>query len=355
LAEAAQRAVEDATELSRGIARVRAAGGRQRGKALDVSLPGAASHSAILTLSRLFWMGLDLSRGDRMKRIMLAGLAIFALGVAPAVPANAQTGKPDTTTGQATVPARAGKSAAAGATSAGKKAPSTTAARSAGPAKATSAPETTLTEDEKAVYALGTQVGEQSLGVVKALDLGPSEMEAFKKGLVAGIDGKKSPYPFEQYRQRLSARAEGNMARDSAATKEKGTAFRAAAASEPGATQSASGLVFLSLQPGQGESPKATDVVRVNYRGTFIDGSEFDASKAGPVSFPLTGVVPCWTEGLQLMKVGEKAKLVCPPELAYGDRPRGPIAAGSTLVFEIELVGIGVDAAPPVPTAAPAN
>ena len=118
----------------------------------------------------------------------------------------------------------------------------------------------------------------------------------------------------------------------------------AAAAKEPGAKVTASGLVFKSLRPGTGASPAATDVVKVNYRGTFPNGTEFDASAkhGGPVSFPLNHVVPCWTEGVQLLKVGGKAKLTCPSALAYGPRGAGGvIPPNATLVFEVELVGIG--------------
>jgi FKBP-type peptidyl-prolyl cis-trans isomerase FkpA len=285
-----------------------------------------------------------------MKRIMLTVPVVLALVLAPAGRAGAQTGRSEPTTGQPATPANAGKRVAPGVTDPQSKGPSRAAGTRSSEKPSSQAPP--MTEDEKAIFALGVRVGEQSLGMVKPLQLDANEIEAFKKGLASGMDGKKSPYPFEQYQQRLNARAESNMARESAANNEKGMAFRTAAASEPGATKSASGLVYQSLQPGQGESPKATDVVRVNYRGTLIDGTEFDSSKGGPASFSLTGVVPCWTEGLVLMKVGEKAKLVCPPELAYGDRPHGPIAAGSTLVFEVELVGIGAVA---TPATTPAN
>ena len=102
-------------------------------------------------------------------------------------------------------------------------------------------------------------------------------------------------------------------------------------------------LVLQVLQPGTGDSPKASNKVRVNYRGTLLDGTEFDASAkhGGPIEFPLNGVIPCWTEGVQHMKVGEKAKLTCPPELAYGSRGAGGvIPPNATLVFEIDLLGI---------------
>jgi FKBP-type peptidyl-prolyl cis-trans isomerase FkpA len=117
----------------------------------------------------------------------------------------------------------------------------------------------------------------------------------------------------------------------------------AAAAKEPGAVLKPSGLVFQSQRAGSGPSPGATDTVRVNYRGTFPDGREFDSSyKAGqPLEFPLNGVIKCWTEGLQLMQVGGKARLTCPSSLAYGERGAGGvIPPNATLVFEVELLGI---------------
>ena len=106
----------------------------------------------------------------------------------------------------------------------------------------------------------------------------------------------------------------------------------------------ASGLVYKSLREGSGPSPQATDRVRVHYRGTFPDGREFDSSHARgqPAEFPLNRVIPCWTEGVQKMKVGGKAALVCPPKIAYGERgtPGGPIPPNATLHFEVELLGI---------------
>jgi FKBP-type peptidyl-prolyl cis-trans isomerase FkpA len=112
----------------------------------------------------------------------------------------------------------------------------------------------------------------------------------------------------------------------------------------PPASAAASGLVYKSLKDGTGASPTASDVVRVHYRGTLPDGKEFDSShsRGQPAQFPLNRVIPCWTEGVQKMKVGGKAQLVCPPEIAYGARgtPGGPIPPNATLHFEIELLGI---------------
>lgn len=126
------------------------------------------------------------------------------------------------------------------------------------------------------------------------------------------------------------------------AEKKKVDAYKEAAAKEPGAVKTPSGLIFRTLSPGDGPGPKATSVVKVHYQGTFIDGTVFDSSiqRGEPAEFPLDAVIKCWTEGLQRMKVGEKAKLVCPPGIAYGDRGSSSIPPGSTLVFEVELLQI---------------
>ncbi len=107
--------------------------------------------------------------------------------------------------------------------------------------------------------------------------------------------------------------------------------------------KTASGLIYTELKAGNGPSATATDTVKVNYRGTLADGTEFDSSykRGQPAEFPLNRVIPCWTEGVQKMKVGGKAKLVCPPSIAYGDRGAGrAVPPGATLTFEIELLDI---------------
>ncbi len=119
----------------------------------------------------------------------------------------------------------------------------------------------------------------------------------------------------------------------------------AAASTGAGAPETTpSGLVYRVLKAGDGASPQATDTVRVHYRGTFPDGREFDSShrRGQPAQFPLNRVIPCWTEGVQKMKVGGKAALVCPAAIAYGERgtPGGPIPPNATLHFEVELLGI---------------
>ena len=116
-----------------------------------------------------------------------------------------------------------------------------------------------------------------------------------------------------------------------------------ASAAEPRPVRTASGIEITTLTEGAGASPRASDTVRVHYRGTLIDGKEFDSSykRGQPATFPLNRVIPCWTEGMQSIKVGGKAKLLCPPNLAYGSRGvPGTIPPDSSLVFEVELLEI---------------
>jgi FKBP-type peptidyl-prolyl cis-trans isomerase FkpA len=195
--------------------------------------------------------------------------------------------------------------------------------KDAAPAAAAS-PATTMSEDEKAVYALGAAIGQQAAQSVKALDLSPAELEVLKKGLAASLAGEKPEFDIQQYGEKLQARAEARAATVAQDEKGRFAAFRDQAAAEAGAVRLDSGLVYRTLQAGSGPSPKATDVVRVHYHGTLPDGKVFDSSvRAGqPAEFRLNQVIPCWTEGVQRMKVGEKARLVCPSEIAYGDRRR---------------------------------
>lgn len=139
----------------------------------------------------------------------------------------------------------------------------------------------------------------------------------------------------------LSAQAQTKPAPAPASTT---TSTAPAAPSQAGSTvTTSSGLVFKLVKPGQGASPLATDTVKVHYRGTLPNGTEFDSSykRGQPASFPLNRVIPCWTEGLQLMKVGAAAQLTCPPHIAYGSRGAGGvIPPDATLKFEVELLGV---------------
>jgi FKBP-type peptidyl-prolyl cis-trans isomerase FkpA len=129
----------------------------------------------------------------------------------------------------------------------------------------------------------------------------------------------------------------------SARAGDPGADFLEKAAKEKGAVKTTSGLVYRALHEGTGEKPGAASTVKVNYRGTFVDGKEFDASAkhGGPATFPLNRVIPCWTEGVAMRKVGGKAQLVCPAAIAYGARGApGAVPPNSTLVFEVELLAI---------------
>ena len=132
--------------------------------------------------------------------------------------------------------------------------------------------------------------------------------------------------------------------------KKKGAEFLAKMAKEKGAKKQKSGLIYFETTPGTGKQPLASETVSVHYKGTLMDGTEFDSSykRGQPTEFPLNGVIKCWTEGVAMMKVGGKAKLICPADIAYGDRGAGAnIPGGATLVFEVELLAIKEPPAPP--------
>jgi FKBP-type peptidyl-prolyl cis-trans isomerase FkpA len=195
------------------------------------------------------------------------------------------------------------------------------------------------TEDDKALYALG---GLMSQGL-DGFQLTAAELETVKRGLTDGVLKQPLQVDIDEYRGKIAELHETRMAALSSKEAEAGKAFLEKAAAEAGAQKTASGLVYAVLTEGQGPSPKATDMVKVHYRGTLIDGTVFDSSleRGEPATFPLDRVIPCWTEGVQLMKVGGKSRLICPAEIAYGERGSPPtIRPGATLVFEVELLDI---------------
>ncbi|HEX7114400.1 MAG TPA: FKBP-type peptidyl-prolyl cis-trans isomerase, partial [Steroidobacter sp.] len=164
------------------------------------------------------------------------------------------------------------------------------------------------TEDEKALYALGVAISQS----VASFDLTPAELELVKAGFSDGVLRKPKLEPSE-YFPKLQ---EMQSARTAAA----GKAVLDKAAAEQGARRTPSGLVIRTIKEGTGASPKAADTVKVHYHGTLPDGRVFDSSieRNEPATFPLNGVIACWTEALQMMKVGGKSKLTCPASLAYG-------------------------------------
>lgn len=192
-------------------------------------------------------------------------------------------------------------------------------------------------DDQKVIYAVGLVMARQ-LG---QFDLSPAELEIIKRALTDSAEGKPGEN-IDEWGPKIQALVQQRSARVAQREKTKSAEFLVKAAAEPGVTKTDSGLIYKELTPGNGASPKATDTVKVNYRGTFTNNTEFDSSykRNQPAQFPLNGVIKCWTEGVQKMKVGGKARLVCPSEIAYGDQGRGTIPGGATLVFEIELLEI---------------
>lgn len=192
-------------------------------------------------------------------------------------------------------------------------------------------------EAEKTAYAVGLMIHRN----LATLELSDAEFVQVLRALADARAGKEAVRA-EEYAPKVQALAQERAGKRTAAEKAKGVAYLEQAAQEPGAARTPSGLIYIETRAGTGESPSAHDKVKVHYRGTLVDGTEFDSSiqRGQPAEFELSGVIACWTEALEKMKVGGKAKLVCPPELAYGDRGRPSIPGGATLVFEVELLEI---------------
>lgn len=207
------------------------------------------------------------------------------------------------------------------------------------------------TDDDKTIYALGVALS-RSLG---QFGLTASELELVKLGITDGVLNKDKKVNVDEYQPKIQQFAQARMQKSAEAEKKAAQPFLEKAAKEKGAKKTESGLVYLELSAGTGASPAATDKVKVHYHGTTTDGTVFDSSKdrGQPATFPLNGVIKCWTEGVQLMKVGGKSKLTCPADIAYGDRGSPPkIKPGATLVFEVELLEIvKAESAPPAPAA----
>jgi FKBP-type peptidyl-prolyl cis-trans isomerase FkpA len=195
------------------------------------------------------------------------------------------------------------------------------------------------TEEEKTFYALGAALG-TNLG---EFNLTPAELEMVKAGINDTALKKPSKIEIATYYPKIQELHTQRMAAGAIEEKKKGDAFAAKAAAEKGATKTPSGLVIKTVKAGTGPSPKVTDTVKVHYHGTLIDGTVFDSSvqRNEPATFPLNGVIKCWTEGVAMMKVGGKSRLVCPADIAYGDRGHPPqIKPGATLVFDVDLLAI---------------
>jgi len=195
-------------------------------------------------------------------------------------------------------------------------------------------------EDDKTLYALGMMMG-RNLGT---FNLKPDELKMVESGLTDMVLKKEHKVDLDKYGPKVDALARKRNQERVVLEKEESKGFLEKAAKEPGAVVTPSGLVFRTITPGTGEVPKPTDRVSVQYEGRLTDGTVFDSTKKRggvPATFPLNGVIKCWTEGVGRMHVGEKAELTCPSTIAYGDSGRPPtIPGGATLIFDVELVNI---------------
>jgi len=195
------------------------------------------------------------------------------------------------------------------------------------------------TDDQKTLYALGIAIS-QSLG---NFSLSEAELEFVKAGITDGVLGRKARVDVQAFMPKVQKLQQARVSVLAEKEKKAGEAFLTKAAAEKGATKTASGIVIQVIKEGKGASPKETDSVKVHYHGTLTDGTVFDSSvqRGEPATFPLAQVIPCWTEGVQHIKVAGKSRLICPAALAYGDRGAPPkIKPGATLVFEVELLEI---------------
>jgi len=254
---------------------------------------------------------------------IMTALVLLGIALGQQTPAGTQTAKPSS---QST-----GSPAAKSPTA--KKAP------------AASAGLTLRTQKEKASYALGMSIGSglqrQGVGVDPAIvSRGLRDAMSGKKTLLTEDEMKTA---LQQLRADVQQQQQAKMHAAGDANRKAGEAFLQANKSKDGVKTLADGLQYKVLQEGSGPKPTANDTVTVNYRGTLVDGKEFDSSykRGQPATFPVGGVIKGWTEALQLMPVGSKWQLFIPADLAYGDRPPSPdIGPGDTLIFDVELLSI---------------
>jgi FKBP-type peptidyl-prolyl cis-trans isomerase FkpA len=195
------------------------------------------------------------------------------------------------------------------------------------------------TEEEKILYAIGLIVAQQ----LSTFNLTPTELEFVKQGITDAVTGKKLLVEIDAYNPKVQALANTRRNAQGEKLAAEAKVFVDKAAKEKGVVKTASGLIYLAQKKGSGSSPTASDKVKVHYSGTLINGVVFDSSykRGQPAEFALNGVVKCWTEGIQMMKPGGKARLICPPEIAYGERGAGGlIPPNATLVFDVELLEV---------------
>lgn len=228
-----------------------------------------------------------------------------------------------------------------------KAAPKTANTQPAATQGAAAKPGSTDPQQDKALYALGVLLSRN----LETFQLSEAEFAHVKAGIVNGFHNKPEAASAEASLPQIQALQRTRVLALSAREKEAGQAYLDKAASTPGATKTGSGLLYIPVSAGTGPTPERTDRVKVNYEGRLIDGTVFDSSAqhGQAATLAVGSIIPCWTEALQLMKVGGKSRIVCPAALAYGDRGAPPkIKPGASLVFDIELVSIEPPAPAPV-------
>lgn len=216
------------------------------------------------------------------------------------------------------------------------------------PAAPAAAPKPTTADADLALNAIGLSLAKS----LEPFSLTPAEFDKVVAGLKEGASGKAKQKMDEKAQENLRLFVQTRM--NAAAEKEKarGTEAVDKASKEKGAVKTAGGAIVVPIKEGAGAAPGPTDKVKVHYTGTLVDGKVFDSSRerGQPVEFPLNGVIPCWTEALQKMKVGGRARIVCPSQIAYGERGSPPVIPGNaTLTFDVELLDVIKAPATPAP------
>ncbi|HUU74203.1 MAG TPA: FKBP-type peptidyl-prolyl cis-trans isomerase [Burkholderiales bacterium] len=195
------------------------------------------------------------------------------------------------------------------------------------------------TDEQKTLYAIGIALSQQ----LQVFALSEEELEYIKAGIADGVMQRPMKVEMEVYGPKIKELADARVAVVSQRQAEASKEMIETAAAQPGAVTTESGAIVVPVTEGSGPMPKASDTVKVHYHGTLTDGTVFDSSveRGTPATFPLANVIKCWTEGVQKIKVGGKSRLVCPADVAYGDRGAPPnIKPGATLLFEVELLEI---------------
>jgi FKBP-type peptidyl-prolyl cis-trans isomerase FklB len=202
------------------------------------------------------------------------------------------------------------------------------------------------TEKEKVSYIIGVNIGRNLK--TQSVDVDPDMVSKGMKDVASGgkllMTDEEMKATMTAFQQEMMKKHQEELEKVGGKNKAEGEAFLAANKKKPGVVTLPSGLQYKVITKGKGKSPKATDKVTVNYRGTLIDGTEFDSSykRGEPATFPVNGVIKGWTEALQLMKEGSKWELFIPPDLAYGEKGAGNvIGPNATLIFEVELLSVG--------------